>query len=100
MHESVRSQPQLTSVTAAALVSRTRFLLASRCQLSLHGTAKPVRDLTTCVTSPAPRPPPRRLDWQEIAGCWVLAPPEGVETEAVVHFMGAAFVGELRQMLA
>jgi hypothetical protein len=35
-----------------------------------------------------------RLDWQEVEGCWVLYPPEGVETEAVVHFLGGAFVGE------
>eukprot|EP00775_Hariotina_reticulata_P008585 gene8585-8767_t len=33
-----------------------------------------------------------RDDWQEVEGNWVLRPPAGVAPEAVVHFLGGAFV--------
>ncbi len=37
--------------------------------------------------------PGRRNDWREIEGSWVLFPPSNRTPEAVVHFLGAAYVG-------
>eukprot|EP01024_Parvocaulis_polyphysoides_P045704 TRINITY_DN4282_c0_g1_i1.p1 TRINITY_DN4282_c0_g1~~TRINITY_DN4282_c0_g1_i1.p1 ORF type:complete len:442 (+),score=64.92 TRINITY_DN4282_c0_g1_i1:56-1381(+) len=38
-------------------------------------------------------------DWKEIEGCWVLRPPEAAgKPEAVVHFLGGAFVGAAPQL--
>ncbi|KIZ06343.1 hypothetical protein MNEG_1607 [Monoraphidium neglectum] len=42
--------------------------------------------------------PGQRGDWQEIEGSWVLYPPEGRRPEAVVHFIGGAFVGAAPQL--
>lgn len=36
--------------------------------------------------------PGRRLDWENVAGCWVLRPPEDAP-QALVVFVGDAFVG-------
>ena len=36
---------------------------------------------------------PGRDDWEEVEGCWVLRPPDGVKPKAVVQFVGGAFVG-------
>lgn len=38
------------------------------------------------------RTPGRRLDWENVAGCWVLRPPKDAP-QAVVVFVGDAFVG-------
>ena len=37
--------------------------------------------------------PGHRNDWREIEGSYVLFPPSNRQPEAVVHFLGAAFVG-------
>ena len=37
--------------------------------------------------------PGQRNDWREIEGSYVLFPPSSRQPEAVVHFLGAAFVG-------
>ena len=42
--------------------------------------------------------PGYRNDWQEIEGCWVLRPPLGQPIQAVVHFVGAPFVGAAPQL--
>ena len=42
--------------------------------------------------------PGQRLDWQELEGCYVLRPPSGRAPEAVVHFLGGAFVGAAPQL--
>jgi hypothetical protein len=42
--------------------------------------------------------PGQRSDWQEVEGCWVLRPPGGAAPEAVVHFLGGAFVGAAPQL--
>lgn len=42
--------------------------------------------------------PGQRLDWQELEGCFVLRPPGGRAPEAVVHFLGGAFVGAAPQL--
>lgn len=42
--------------------------------------------------------PGQRDDWQEVEGNWVLRPPAGVAAEAVVHFLGGAFVGAAPQL--
>jgi hypothetical protein len=42
--------------------------------------------------------PGQRDDWQEVEGNWVLRPPQGVRTEAAVHFLGGAFVGAAPQL--
>ncbi|WIA35548.1 hypothetical protein OEZ86_003973 [Tetradesmus obliquus] len=42
--------------------------------------------------------PGERNDWQELEGCWVLRPPAGTAPEAVVHFLGGAFVGAAPQL--
>lgn len=44
------------------------------------------------------RPPGARGDWQEVAGNWVLFPPQGTRPEALVHFLGGAFVGAAPQL--
>lgn len=44
------------------------------------------------------RQPGERGDWQEVEGNWVLFPPEGRPAEAVVHFLGGAFVGAAPQL--
>lgn len=36
--------------------------------------------------------PGGRLDWESVAGCWVLRPPAGA-SQAVVVFVGDAFLG-------
>lgn len=36
--------------------------------------------------------PGGRLDWERLAGCWVLRPPAAA-SEAVVVFVGDAFIG-------
>lgn len=41
--------------------------------------------------------PGSRLDWEEVEGCFVLRPPNGEAPEAVVHFLGGAFVGAAPQ---
>ena len=40
----------------------------------------------------------QRGDWTEIEGCWVLLPPYGRKAEAVIHFLGTAFVGAAPQL--
>lgn len=42
--------------------------------------------------------PGQRMDWQELEGCYVLRPPAGRPAEAVVHFLGGAFVGAAPQV--
>ena len=37
--------------------------------------------------------PGHRNDWREIEGSYVLFPPSSRPPEAIVHFLGAAFVG-------
>ena len=44
------------------------------------------------------RPPGGRDDWQELEGCWVLRPPNGVPASSVVYFLGGAFVGAAPQI--
>ncbi|KAI8475731.1 MAG: hypothetical protein J3K34DRAFT_403441 [Monoraphidium minutum] len=44
------------------------------------------------------RLPGERGDWQEVEGSWVLYPPEGRRPEAMVHFLGGAFVGAAPQL--
>ncbi|GBF91540.1 hypothetical protein Rsub_04280 [Raphidocelis subcapitata] len=42
--------------------------------------------------------PGGRGDWEEVEGSWVLFPPGGAAPEAVVHFLGGAFVGAAPQL--
>lgn len=42
--------------------------------------------------------PGSRGDWQEVEGCWVLRPPNGARPQAVVHFLGGAFIGAAPQI--
>eukprot|EP00955_Chlamydomonas_euryale_P021042 222850-Chlamydomonas_euryale.AAC.9 len=42
--------------------------------------------------------PGHRNDWREVEGAYVLFPPNNKAPEAVVHFMGAAFVGAAPQI--
>lgn len=42
--------------------------------------------------------PGQRNDWKEIEGAFVLFPPNNRAPEAVVHFLGAAFVGAAPQI--
>lgn len=37
--------------------------------------------------------PGQRNDWREIEGSYVLFPPSSQQPEAIVHFLGAAYVG-------
>ncbi|GMH43493.1 hypothetical protein BSKO_11415 [Bryopsis sp. KO-2023] len=41
---------------------------------------------------------PPQGDWEEIEGCWVLRPSSGNPPEAVVHFLGGAFIGAAPQL--
>lgn len=45
-----------------------------------------------------PTTPGRRSDWTEVEGNWVLRPPSLCEPEAVVHFLGDAWVGAAPQL--
>lgn len=42
--------------------------------------------------------PGQRSDWMEVEGAWVLYPPSNRAPEAVVHFLGGAFVGAAPQI--
>jgi len=42
--------------------------------------------------------PGQRIDWKEVEGAWVLYPPNNRPPEAVVHFLGGAFVGAAPQL--
>jgi len=42
--------------------------------------------------------PGQRNDWRESEGAWVLFPPNNRAPEAVVHFLGGAFVGAAPQI--
>ena len=44
------------------------------------------------------QPPGGRDDWQEMEGCWVLRPPNGLAASSVVYFLGGAFVGAAPQI--
>ncbi|KAL6755697.1 hypothetical protein V8C86DRAFT_2671657 [Haematococcus lacustris] len=53
------------------------------------------RLITNTFNSSAPG---QRNDWREVEGAWVLHPPNDRAPEAVVHFLGAAFVGAAPQL--
>jgi len=43
--------------------------------------------------------PGNRTDWEEVEGCWVLRPPTSKgKPQALVHFIGGAFVGTAPQL--
>jgi hypothetical protein len=44
------------------------------------------------------RLPGERGDWQEVEGSYVLYPPNNQPPEALVHFLGGAFVGAAPQL--
>ena len=50
------------------------------------------------IASTFQQPPGGRDDWQEMEGCWVLRPPNGLAASSVVYFLGGAFVGAAPQI--